>query len=548
MHILIGFIDVYIVGKFLYIKNTMRLKKLELTFTLLFCGVVRIGNGFAQEGVDSAELRQAGEAIEFVSNTAAPSVINTREDIWNIGASLGSAAKAGAVRAGDAGRYFVIHQLHGAEADKLDADVFGLGPGSAVDTIVNLRLIIQGYLEAAYGYAPADAALLSRYATVYNAVYRANRAYFTARYKSPILGFLSEGSEGLALRFDQWPGRTLMLIPLTTAVPGLQSAVDTSSIGDGRVVEELRKDEGRGVEDRRAMVDFKEKEAEEAGKAADEQKKANAAEQAGIQQEEQRINAEKERVAAGQAAVEQQKREAEGPEEKAAVAEKEAELAESARQTRQDEEALAERKEALEEGRQKEAALEAFSERKGEEAQAERASIAADQSEAITGRAPAATPAAAPAGVIGVRLAEASPRGVVVRVDPASGGVLRTSSITQVLARSYMVVGGRHFALAGAGNAARLVEIDPQTLETVNVGEDEMNGDTLLWASGNNLYAIVARAGKNYLALFDAKLQMQAQSARELHPWASVVFQVDRIVTQGADGTVVLLKAADLTE
>jgi hypothetical protein len=496
--------------------------------------LIGIAETFAQEGVDSAELQIPGDTIEFISNTAAPSVISTRQQIFSIGAGLGSAISGGAEQSGATGRYFIIHQLHDAEADKLDADIFGLGSGAGVDTIANLRLIIQGYLETAYRYAPADAALLARYVTVYNAVYRANRAYFTQRYKTPLLSNLSAGSEGLALRYDQWPGRTLMLIPLMTAASGSISAIDTSSITDSRVVEELKKDEDKGIGDRQGMVDFKERESEAADKAAQDQKKANAEEAAKIQQEEQRIAQEK-------AALEEQQAEgaAKTPEEEAAAREREAALAES-------EEALAERKAALAENQQKEAGLEAFADRKAEEAQRERASIAADQSEAITGqRPPAASP---PAGVLGIRLAAASPRGIVVKVNPASGATMKTSALNQVLARSFSSVNGRNFAVAGAGDAARLIEIDAQTLESVKVGEDQMNPDTDIWVLGNDFYAITSLGGKNYLALFDTNLLRKAQSAVEVHPWSSVIFQGDKLITQSANGNVIFLKTADLSE
>lgn len=499
-----------------------------------------------QEGVDSAELQGAAGDIEFVSNTALPQVINTRAQIEALGRGPGALIRGGAELAGDRSRYFVIHRLYPAEADRLDADIFGIGPDSGVDTIDNLRLIVQSYLEAAYSYPAADAALLARYITIYNAVYRNNRDYFTRRYKTPLLADLTPGSEGIATRFDQWAGRTLMLIPLQTAVAGSPSAIDTGAISDSAVVNKLREDDDRGVEQRQAMVDLKEREADRAAADAAKQREANDDETKRIAAEQQRVDAEKRRVADEQAKAASEKEAAKTPEEKAAATEKEAALAREEAKLAEDEKKLDERKEGLAESKREADETQAFADRKDEEARAEREAISADQREMITG-ARAAAPSA-PSGVPAVRLSGASSRGTLIRVNPTAGDTLQTSALHQVAARSLVTVDGKLFAIAGNAPDARIIEIDPAALQSVKQGTETMNADTPIWNQGNNLYAIVSHDGKDYLARFDTGLEKKAESAVAVHPWASVSFQGDRIITQNASGAVIILKASDLTE
>ncbi len=140
---------------------------------------------FAQ--VNQSELENLGP-VEFINYEGPYSRIETRAQIRNIGYSLGQVIKDGTARTGASGRYFVIHSVSEQDGFKLDADIFGLGPDVGVDHIRNLRLIIQGYLEAAYEYTERDAALIAEYVTIYNAVYRGDIGYFGSRYKNPGYG------------------------------------------------------------------------------------------------------------------------------------------------------------------------------------------------------------------------------------------------------------------------------------------------------------------------------------------------------------------------
>ncbi|GMO36961.1 MAG: P83/100 family protein [Termitinemataceae bacterium] len=513
---------------------------MKQNYAALFCLLILFSSeAFAQDAVDSSELRNNLGTIEFIDNASPTSgnQFNTRAQIIGIGSALGSAARGGTQNAGDTSRYFIIHRLHPAEFDKLDGDIFGLGSASSVDTIRNLRWIIQGYLTSAYNYSDTDAILLAEYITIYNAVYRKNRTYFSGRYKTPLLNDLTNGIEGLAVRYNEWPGQTMMLIPLQTALDGSLSAVDTTAITEQAVIDEMRKDAGRGIDSRQDMVDLKEREAEAASAKAAEQRAAADA-------EDKRIQAERERISGERAELQKtQNSEAATDAERSEAAERSKELA-------AEEAALDKSQEAADEQREAAEASENLAQRKMEEADADRDAIADDQRELIAqGSVPVNAPAT-PTGVLGIKLSnKASLSGSPVQVNPKSSQVMKTSGLNAVRARTLMQVGGKTLAIAGEQgekSTHRLIEIDPVMLTMIKKGNDEVSSESLIWANGNSIYAIVVSGGKNYLGRFGDNLDLQSQSQTVIHPFASVYFSDGRLLTQDATGSVVSLDADTL--
>ncbi|MDR2103204.1 MAG: hypothetical protein LBP42_03765, partial [Treponema sp.] len=92
----------------------------------------------AAQEVDTDELEQNQAPVFFLNYEGPHARIDTLEQIRNIGYSLGTAARDGALRPGQTGRYFIIHSISDPEGDKLDADIFGLGVDVGVDHIRNL--------------------------------------------------------------------------------------------------------------------------------------------------------------------------------------------------------------------------------------------------------------------------------------------------------------------------------------------------------------------------------------------------------------------------
>jgi hypothetical protein len=509
-------------------------------FAVLFFGIA--GNaGMLYAQVDRTELETHQAPITFINYEGPHARIETRSQIRNIGFSLGLALKSGTAQPGSLSRYFVFHSVSSADGNRLDADIFGLGVDTGVDHIRNLRLIIQGYLEGAYDYTSRDAALLAEYITIYNAVYRGDWDYFSGRYKTPVVQNLNREKAGISIRFDEWPGRTLIVIPLGS---GGLSAVDTTSISDKRVVDELRKEDDRGVTERKEMVDLKEREAEAAEQKAAVQREAIKEEEKKIAQERAEVNQERE-------TIEQERRQVQ---EEAAQGEdtrqKEEELDRREAEADQKSEDLDQREDDLTEQREEARKTEEFAEQKSAEAQQEREDIARDQQEIIAQEDSQTRP---PQGLLGASIESPdSSLGRLLRLNPSTGGELKRSPLDTVNIRTLSFAGGKILAVAGEkrGNGAiRLIEVNDNTLEMTKQGDDDIHPGSLLWISGEDIFAITApEDGSLYLGRFNTGLVKQAQSNITVHPNASVSFQENMVLTQRTDGSAVILNARDLTE
>ncbi|MDR1238665.1 MAG: hypothetical protein LBK27_00995 [Treponema sp.] len=513
----------------------------QLATFIFFAGILAGTPGLLHAQVDRTELETNQAPITFINYEGPHARIETLSQIRNIGFGPGLAVKSGTARPGSLNRYFVIHVVSPAEGNKLDADIFGLGVDSGVDHIRNLRLIVQGYLEGAYNYRSQDAALLAGYITIYNAVYRGDWNYFSGRYKTPVVQNLNRDKAGISIRFDEWPGQTLMLIPLG---PGGLSSVDTSSLSDSRVVDELRKEDDRGVDQRRDMVDLKEREADAAEQQAAVQREA-------IREEEQRIAQERTEVDRERDAIDQERQQtAEDAARGEDTRQREQELDQREAEAEQRAEDLDQREDDLAARREEARQTEEFAEQKNAEAQQERESIARDQQEII---ALEDSQVQAPRGLLGASIENlGTSLGRLLRLNAATGGELQRSPLNTVNVRTLSFVGGKILAIAGEnrGNGAiRLIEINNGTLEMTKQGDDDIHPGSLLWVSGADIFAITVDSGGNLrLARFDANLVRQAQSTITVHPNASAIFQENMVLTQRADGSAAILNAGDLSE
>ena len=223
------------------------------------CTLAVMNMAFAIE-VDQSELKQAENTpIEFINYTGPHAEIDTLQAIAGIGESLVGAAQRG--RAGDMNRYAVIHAVDPSVKTGLDADIMIIGSGAKVDHINNLRVIIAAYLRRAYGYSERDANTIAHFVTIYNAVYRRDMNMFRNKYKAVVVKNLTADKAGLALRYDEWPGKTQIVIPLSDQkYSGTLSAIDTKSLSDKNVVDKMREQDDKDISTRKDMIDLKERE------------------------------------------------------------------------------------------------------------------------------------------------------------------------------------------------------------------------------------------------------------------------------------------------
>ncbi len=525
--------------------------------------------------VDKAEIESAKDApVTFVNYEGPQSRIDSLADIKGIGASLGAAIRGGAAKAGGGGRYRVVRAVDPSVKEGLDADIILLAPDAEVDHVRNLRWIIAGYLGAAWGYSEKDAYLLATFVTFYNALHRGDLAFFGSRYKKAVMAELTAANAGLSPRYTEWPGKTAIVVPLSSgAKPGALGAVDTGAVAGKDVTESLRTEPGKGVPERQAMTDLKEREAAELKASAEKQRAEIARSEADLAAEKAKAEAERAKLEADKAAA------AKAAEEKAAAAPagaapaageapagapsgaaagaapvKEepaaAEIARREEEVKKAEEAVAAKETAIEAKKEEAAKTEEAAAAKAGEAAEERKAITSDQKEVIAAEV-AAKGQAEKAGVYLLQVVDATyPFARVVFVDAEKGELIRASRLNSIRGRSVVDAGDSFLAVAGkegGGAAVRLVRLDKASLEVVAEGSVDLFSESLVWKRGDALYAIVkGDGGAFFLARFDAELKEAARSAEKVNPFSFMGEAAGGLALQSPSGAFVVLKPDSL--
>lgn len=514
--------------------------------------------------VDRREIESGGDAsaIEFVNYYGPHSVINTAEEIRSIGSALG-ASISGRTSSGDPSRYYVIHAVDPAITEGLDADIMILGPGATVDHIDNVRRIIASYLSAAYGYSEKDSGVLAVYVTVYNAVNRGKLDVFSGRYKPVVIKHLVSEKVGLSLRYDEWPGRSQIVIPLSDPrLAGTISTVDTSALTSKDVTAKIKEDGESGTSTRKDMVDLKEREGTQAQERADtaqaEATKAKA-ESSKKQQEAAEADA---KAREAKAAADKAKKEADAKpadtaakkkaDDAAAKADKASvESAEKQKEAAKAEEAVTKKETAA-------TADQKLADTKQKEATEERREIASDsqkeldtKEEAAKEASRAALAASIPRAALRV-IDDSTMLSELVLVNLVDGKILKTSSLNSIRNRMLVDAGGKLMAIAGKkseSGAVRLVLIDPVSLEVASQGGDAIAEKSMLAQGGNDYYAVVElEKGSYVLGRFDANLALKARSAVQVLPHTAIAVTPNGILVQNDEGRIRLLRATDLVD
>lgn len=553
--------------------------------------------------VDQGELKHAeNKPIEFVSYTGPHAEIDSLNAIKAIGQTLAGAVRRG--RAGDMNRYAVIHAVDSTVKTGLDADILIIGRAAKVDHINNLRVIITAYLQEAYGYSEKDASTIAHFITVYNAVYRGDMAAFKEKYKEIAFRNLSAGRAGLPLRYDEWPGNTQIVIPLSDVkYSGTLSSVDTALISDKKVVEKMREQDDMDIENRKNMIDLKERESDAARERADaaqgeaeaarkeaaaasgnadkskeqatrSNQAAQKAQQEAAAADKRAAQAEKEAAAAkkqaekdpdnAKAAAEADKKQKEAEKIKQEAEAKNKIAAEKANEAKKDDkEAAAKQKEAEEaakkaQDKEKEAAEEnRFADTKEQEAQSNRKDIAVDTRQILEDKRAerkaqdeAAFASALPEAVLKI-VDPKSMLAEIVLFDLKTGTPLKTSSLNTIRSRSLTEGIDSLIAIAGSKSGNQmitLVAINPRTLEITKQASVPIAEESLLMQAGDSFYAITEQSGKYYLGRFNENLELQAKSAMNIIPYTAIRITEKGILVQDTENTIRLLNADTLSE
>lgn len=492
---------------------------------------------FALE-IDEEEIKSvAPDAVEFINYTGPHTVIDSLQQIKNIGSGLGSVIAKKLeepASAGSSARYYVVHAVDPSVPNGLDADIMYIGANATVDHIKNLRHIIASYLVSAYNYSESDAETLAVFVTVYNAVYRGNLDMFKSKYKPVVTEKLTADKAGLALHYQEWPGKSQIVIPLADLKGGL-GTVDTTVISDDKVVDSMREEDDKGVDVRKDLVDIKEREADEAAeKAADAQKEAT---QETVKQKEEEKKLEEAKKEAEEAKKEAEK----NPDDKEAQAKAE----EAQAKVEEQEKVVEEQTQIAEEKRQEAAEQQAIADQKREDAREDRTEIAKDQQQLIEeGREPEAP------GVYGLEIID-NEFSKMVKLNTSKGNVIQESPVTVIRGRTILPADDNYMAVAGktGGNAAvKVVLLDKQNMEIVAESAEFASEQSVLVQDGNAYYAVIQDSSNYVLGKYNSELKLLLKSKLAVHPATPVVITEAGIVVTDKYGEARLLSLSDLSE
>ncbi len=482
--------------------------------------------------VNRDELIQAEDmTIEFENYAGPQDVISSVEAIRGIGEGLGEEENIPGARYSYAGRYDIIHASDPDNKTLLNADILILGEAARVDHIDNLRRIISGYIETAYDYRRGDADLLATLITIYNAIYRGQYDFFSQRYSQLVLDNISPEQVGLPLSYREWPGQSEIVIPLAPGetIPGSLNTVDILQLTDKQVREDLSAREDRAITERQATVDLLERLVDELQDEIDTTQNRTVDQIRTLDEEEQAIVQQLSDIE-----LLREQLESDGVDEEELQQIEELQTQEEALKSQQ-EEVVAEREQTIEEQQQRIAELTAV-------IRDERSEIAEDLSADPDLRAPTIL---FPRVVVGIDGRETT----LVRIDAATGEVIRRSSNLRIISRDYTIWQSDIIvaSLNEDGTRVNLVALDQETFETRRFSDAATHPDGIIVIADDKLYTAVDIDGEWHLGLFDNQLRMIGQSSVTIDPNTAILLNLGIIYVQAIDGRVILLDADNLS-
>lgn len=528
-------------------------------FRIVVVVLLVAGSAFAQElNVDREEVADpALPDIRFESYEGPVVRFDTADAIRGIGRELGRQVAATGRGSWD-GRY-VMDRVADGDGPLRAADILTLSAGARVDRIDNLRRILAGYLETAWGYSRDDADLIARFLTVYNAVYRGAIETFEARYRPSVVAELDQARVGLAISYREWPGRTQIVIPLRDGrTAGDLDAIDPGQLIESGVIAQLRERPDLGIDDRKAIIGFVERVIEQRTEQIDAEREEIEAEREQLAERREELEAviaeelEEEppadpapaddeapadtAPADGEATGADEAAEApvEEPEDEPATAEPatppdeaadepepqpadEAE-AEIARIDEREAE-LDEREAELD---QEEAEVEEL-EQQVEEVYEE---TAEDQQTAEDG--------GVPQEIIPVARAIGDGRFELVALNLNSLEVVGEQSIP-IVSREYVPF--ESGVLVVHATSERILLLDPVSLEILREGDTSVPAGARIRVIGDTVLSAVAIDGGTYLGQFSANLELEQRSSEEIFAESDIVQRDDLLIVQRPDGS-----------
>ncbi|MCL2481103.1 MAG: hypothetical protein FWF38_05285 [Spirochaetaceae bacterium] len=466
--------------------------------------IIAVSN-LASQGVDREELERNIKEVEFINYQGPHEIIESKSAIMSIGSSLADTISSGNTQGSVSGRYRILHLVDPSESDKRGADIFIIEAGAKVDHIRNLRLILAAYLSKMYKYNDKDAMIIAEFITYYNAVYRGNLDYFDKTYINKVMVNLSKENAGIDINYKNWPGKTRLVIPLRKSSDGVAEKPDLFVIADKEVIDDLRKDDAMGVDQRKKITEL--------------QEESIAADKKVLADKEESISMKEDVITKKESAVEQKEKELEQKKESGEITE--AQAKEEQKKIEDEKGAIAEEKKQLESEKKDAEAQRKDVEQKEDEIASSRESIVQDSNTVKEREANAgsndslASKISALKRVPFLRLEDSNKEfvGHFVFYDLTEGKLL--------VPEDSPVAGGRLYIDTPAGYILPvknekgifvLTILSKEDLSPVLRSNEEVYSQTFLLYSGNKIYCTIKQSGKLLIGKYSQDLKLEASS------------------------------------
>jgi hypothetical protein len=572
-----------------------RLHHLFLIMMTVFFSVTPV---FTQR-VDEDELKKSNK-IDFQNFKGRYKEINTVQEIRG----MGSALAAGAEKSGFntvfsyQGKYSVVRVFDKQGGGLLSADIISIDKSARIDSVVNIRRIISGYLTTAYGYSAEEADTLALYATYYNAVYRGNTKYFFSRYIPAVKKYINARNAGLATRYYQWPGATKIVIPVTHSG---DKRVDPFAISDDKTGKEVKKEDKdsstkkklieikkddidkdkKEIEKKKKELADKERKTQADKKRTEDEKKQLEEKKKKLADEKKRLQQEKKKAEEIKDPVKRKQREDEIKKEEKKLEEKKEEIKKEEREIKKEDETLKKKEE--ETSAQKEDI------KKKEETVAEKEKIVKKEEREIKKETGTETTADREDAVkekekqlakkeqeldkredkikekepenkvfaeklFYLKIKDYAPNGhynnEMYMINPATRKVEFVSKVKNICGSRYDVFSEGIVVITHLGNHAqghRLTILDRETLDAKQDGTDNIFWRSFIVIRDNFIFVIVDDGEIYYLAKFDANLKMVAKSKERINENTFIGFYENYIYINRHNRDIIVLSKEDLS-
>lgn len=182
------------------------------------CVLAIAASAYASSGLDMGLMDEA-DAVAYTEDKSpvGPSMTSTKDELLAVGRQLSGGSASD-------GRYLAIHGERDDEAGGATrtADVIFVGPDSNVTTTRCLFLIIAGYLQSYPSFTDEGAYEAAQRICWWNSAHYGDTQYFASLFGDAVMDAFADKTQsiGLSKSYQDWPGKTRIVIPWATSGAG----------------------------------------------------------------------------------------------------------------------------------------------------------------------------------------------------------------------------------------------------------------------------------------------------------------------------------------